>query len=156
MTFRCHISSDDYAKVVFSNFWADSWLWLVPPFLLLFGLAVIDIRFLLVGVMVFMVMVPMAMALLFFNLMLTLETRYSIADKEVELSDKGIRLTFADANMQPRLLPWSDFKAAYRKGSNILLTMRLRRYQYFVIPLHAVPDHKKLIDFITLKLGQPA
>lgn len=154
MTFRCHLSASDYAKIVFANFLAANWLWFVLPLLFLIGLATVDARFLLVAAMALMAAVPMVMAIVFFNYMLTVETRYSIADKEVQVSEQGIALTFADAKMQPRLLPWTDFKAAYRKGACILIVMCVRRYQYFAIPLHAVPDQEKLTDLIAKQLSQ--
>ncbi len=135
-TARCHIATGDYSRLLFSVFVSENWFWFVLPLALFAALGALDWRYFVVALMVLFIVIPMVMSLVYFNYMLTVETRWSIVDKTITIVSDGLLLEF-DQEREQALVKWSDISGLYAKGAYLLVKLKVRRYQYLVIPVDA-------------------
>ncbi len=154
--FSCHVSAGEYARTVFSIFFAENWFWFLFPLIFFALLSVFDVRFLIVALMVLFIIIPMIGALLYINYLLTLETRWSIVEKELLVGDEGLTLRFAPGNMKDAHIEWRQLKGMFSKGGLLVFPLRMRRYQYLVIPLKSIEEQgvrKDFLEFCACKMG---
>lgn len=131
-TDRCHITTSEYSRLLFSIFWSDNWFWFVLPVVLFAALGLLDWRYFVVALMTVLVVIPMVMALIYFNYMLTVETRWSIVEKTVSAGSGGLLLNFGQG--KNTLVGWKMTSGVYVKGSYVIVKLNVRRYQYLVFP----------------------
>lgn len=132
------VSASCYARAVFRVFAADYWMWLVLPVAACAMLAVVDVRFILVAFMALFIAIPMVMALVYFNAMLTRETRYSLISKSLVADDAGLHILPVDEGEASILIPWQQVRCWFTQGDLLLFGLRVRRYQFLAVPLRCL------------------
>ncbi len=81
-------------------FLAENWLWLVLPVAVCAVLAIwVDVRFVIVAMMVVLMVLPMLLALLYFYYGFSPEARWSIMEKQVDLTDRGTMYSISSKRM---------------------------------------------------------
>ena len=123
-------------------FLADNWLWMALPVAVCAMLAIfIDVRFVIVAMMVLFIVLPMALALLFFYYGLSPEARWSIMEKSLDVDENGITLDFTDERMKKHVIPKDGVRSIIEKDDVLILMLKGRRYTCLMIPASVVnPD----------------
>lgn len=142
------ISPAAYLKKVAKAFMADWWPLLALPVLVCASLAVVNVDFIIVALMLVFVAAPMATALLYIYYVLSLEASWSVADKRVEQRPNGdLLLTFADERRQPRLIARREVAGISADAHSMLLRLAVRRYTFLVIPLEQFSSEAEAAQF---------
>ena len=124
-------------------FVAENWLWMALPLAVCAVLAIwIDVRFIIVGLMVLTIVLPMVLALLYFYYGFSPEARWSIMEKQVDLDNDGLTLTFSDERMKKHIIPWDNVRDIIETdGVWMLMLSGGRRYTCLMLPSSAInPD----------------
>ena len=150
---NCHVTSGQYMRHLFAMFLADYWLWMAMPLAVCAILAIwIDVRFIIVAMMVLFIIMPMALALLYFYYGFSPEARWSIMEKTVTLDENGITLDFTDERMKKHAIHWDDVLCIIEKDDAVMLMLNGgRRYTCLMLPTSVVnPDVAQLLrQFVT-------
>ena len=132
---------------------AENWLWMVLPLAVCAVLAIwVDVRFIIVALMVLFIVLPMVLALLYFYYGFSPEARWSIMDKQVDLTAEGLELTFTDERMKKHAIPRDSVRSIIEKNDVWMLMMSGgRRYTCLMLPSSTVnPDvAEALREFVT-------
>ena len=140
---NCSVSSGTYMRHLCSIFLADNWLWMVAPVAICVMLAIwIDVRFAIVAMMILLMVLPMILALLYFYYGLSPEARWSIMDKQADLDNDGLTLTFSDERMKKHVIPWDNVRYIIEKDDVWMLMLGGgRRYTCLMLPTSTInPD----------------
>lgn len=140
---NCSVSSGTYMGHLCSIFLADNWLWMVAPVAICVMLAIwIDVRFAIVAMMILLMVLPMILALLYFYYGLSPEARWSIMDKQADLDNDGLTLTFSDERMKKHVIPWDNVRYIIEKDDVWMLMLGGgRRYTCLMLPTSTInPD----------------
>lgn len=143
MRFDGKVTAGAYMRHLGAMFLAENWLWLVLPVAVCAVLAIgVDVRFVIVAMMVLLMVLPMLLALLYFYYGFSPEARWSIMEKEVDLTDEGLTLTFADERMKKHIIPWDNVLNIIEKDDVWLLMLSGgRRYTCLMLPSSVInPD----------------
>jgi hypothetical protein len=101
----------------------------------------IDVRFVIVALMVLFIVLPMILSLLYFYYGFSPEARWSIMEKQAEVTPDGISLTFTDERMKKHAIPWDDVRYIIEKDDVVMLMLKGRRYTCLMFPASVVnPD----------------
>ena len=142
-----------YMRHLSAMFLADNWLWMVLPLAVCAVLAIwVDVRFIIVALMVLFIVLPMVLALLYFYYGFSPEARWSIMDKQVDLTAEGIELTFTDERMKKHAIPRDSVRSIIEKDDVWMLMLSGgRRYTCLMLPSSTVnPDvAEALREFVT-------
>ena len=142
-----------YMRHLGAMFLAENWLWLVLPVAVCAVLAIwVDVRFVIVAMMVVLMVLPMLLALLYFYYGFSPEARWSIMEKQVDLTDEGLALTFADERMKKHIIPWDNVLNIIEKDDVWLLMLSGgRRYTCLMLPSSVIdPDiAQRLRELVT-------
>ena len=128
-------------------FVSENWLWMALPLAVCAVLAIwIDVRFIIVGLMVLTIVLPMVLALLYFYYGFSPEARWSIMEKTVDINLDGMVLSFSDARMKKHAIRWDDVRHIIEKDDAVLLMLAGgRRYTCLMLPASVVdPDVAQL------------
>ena len=91
--------------------------------------------------MVLFIVLPMALALLFFYYGLSPEARWSIMEKSLDVDENGITLDFTDERMKKHVIPKDGVRSIIEKDDVLILMLKGRRYTCLMIPASVVnPD----------------
>ena len=140
---NCSVSSGTYMRRLCSIFLADNWLWMVAPVAICVMLAIwMDVRFIIVALMILLMVLPMILALLYFYYGLTPEARWSIMEKQADLDNDGLTLTFSDERMKKHVIPWDNVRYIIEKDDVWMLMLGGgRRYTCLMLPTSTInPD----------------
>ena len=140
---NCRVSSGTYMRRLCRIFLADNWLWMVAPVAICIILAIwMDVRFVIVGLMVLFIVLPMVLALLYFYYGLSPEAQWSIMEKQVDLDNDGLTLTFSDERMKKHVIPWDNVRYIIEKDDVWMLMLGGgRRYTCLMLPTSTInPD----------------
>ena len=140
---NCRVSSGTYMRHLCNIFLADNWLWMVAPVAICAMLAIwMDVRFVIVGLMVLFIVLPMILALLYFYYGLSPEAQWSIMEKQTDLDNDGLTLTFSDERMKKHVIPWDNVRYIIEKDDVWMLMLGGgRRYTCLMLPTSAInPD----------------
>ena len=123
-------------------FLADNWLWMVLPIAICAILAFfVDVRFIIVGMMILFIVMPMVLALLYFYYGFSPEARWSIMEKTLTIGNEGITLTFTDERMKKHAIGWDDVLHIIEKDNVLLFMLKGKRYTCLMLPASIVnPD----------------
>ncbi len=139
---NCSVTAGCYMTKLCTLFLADNWLWMVAPVAVCAILAVwIDVRFLIVALMVLFVVLPMILSLLYLYYGFSPEARWSIMEKQAEVTPDGISLTFTDERMKKHAIPWDDVRYIIEKDDVVMLMLKGRRYTCLMFPASVVNPH---------------
>ena len=140
---NCSVSSGTYMRRLCGIFLADNWLWMVSPLAVCAVLAIwIDVRFIIVGLMVLFIVLPMVLALLYFYYGFSPEAQWSIKEKQVDIDNDGLKLTFSDERMKKHVIPLDNVRYIIEKDDVWMLMLSGgRRYTCLMLPTSAInPD----------------
>lgn len=143
MTTRaCLVNAGTYMRHLSLMFLADNWLWMCLPVAVCAVLAVwLDVRFIIVALMALFVALPMVLALLYFYYGFSPEARWSIMEKNADVDDGGITLTFTDERMKTHVIPVDDVRNIIEKEDVWMLMLKGNRYRCLMLPTSAIdPD----------------
>ncbi len=147
------VTAGAYMRHLSAMFLADNWLWMVLPLAVCAVLAIwVDVRFVIVAMMVLLMVLPMLLALLYFYYGFSPEARWSIMDKQVDLTEEGLELTFTDERMKKHAIPRDNVRSIIEKDDVWMLMMSGgRRYTCLMLPSSTVnPDvAEALRKFVT-------
>lgn len=136
----CTVTSSQYLRQLGRMYLRDRWPWLAAPVLLCGAMAAAwaDVRWLVVGLMLLFVAIPMVLALAYINYALSLEARWSLLNKELTITDQGLMLQFEDQRLHDRLITWSEVNRVEVGGNAFLVMLSVRRYTFLMIPFTAI------------------
>lgn len=121
--------------MIFSLILADNWVYLVFPLLLCVSLSVLDVRIFIVSLMMILIAVPMAMAIVYFNYMLTKSMVWSVSEKTIVQADDGsLVLNFENPKIHSVSIEKSALIQAFSHHGYMLINAENRRYSYLVLP----------------------
>ena len=147
------VTAGAYMRHLSAMFLADNWLWMVLPLAVCAVLAIwVDVRFIIVALMVLFIVLPMVLALLYFYYGFSPEARWSIMEKQVDLTEEGLELTFTDERMKKHAIPRDSVRSIIEKDDVWMLMMSGgRRYTCLMLPSSTVnPDvAEALREFVT-------
>ncbi|MBR5101493.1 MAG: hypothetical protein IK092_00025, partial [Muribaculaceae bacterium] len=86
----------DYMRCVLMRFMARYGIFFALPVAICLVLGVVNINFVIVALMLTFVAAPMVLTIVYINYGLTAESRWSVLEKDIEITDEGINLTFTD------------------------------------------------------------
>ncbi|MBR6284537.1 MAG: hypothetical protein IKR25_09625 [Muribaculaceae bacterium] len=134
------VDAGDYQRVMWRLFFGRHWPWFALPVAACGGVAALqsDVRWLLAALMLLCLVFPMVLVLVYINYALTLEVRWSLMEKTAVFDNQGIHLTFTDQRMKPRTIGWGDIASATRDRRALYFHLRVRRFNFFVLPLDAL------------------
>lgn len=144
---HCSIPADGYMRQLCGMFLSENWLWMLLPVALCGVLAVwVDVRFIIVALMVLFIVLPMVLALLYFYYGFSPEARWSIMDKDVDIDEEGIRLTFSDPRMKTHIIPWDNVRDIIENEQVLMLRLARKRYTLFILPKSVInPDVAQML-----------
>ena len=148
MSISCKISSGEYARILFGIFFSEQWIWFVLPLLLFAALSIVDIRFIIVALMVLFIVIPMVISMLYFNYLLTVETRWSIVDKKIKAEKGKLFIEFEDGKSSPITIDKEEVSSVIVRSQYLLIELSVRRYQYLVVPVSAFDNKKQQEEFL--------
>ena len=140
---NCKVTAGAYMRCLCGMFVAENWLWMALPLAVCAVLAIwIDVRFIIVGLMVLTIVLPMVLALLYFYYGFSPEARWSIMEKQVDLDNDGLTLTFSDERMKKHIIPRDNVRDIIEKDDVWMLMLSGgRRYTCLMLPSSAInPD----------------
>lgn len=143
----CSITSSTYMTILRRTFLGRRWWIMALPVVLCLCLTAIDTRFAYVALIVAMAMVMLAMPLVFYY-GLTQESRWSILEKTVTLTDDGIRLDFLSDKMESHDIPWGSIASTSAYCNCLIVRLKKNRYTFLAIPLTAFDSEAELRETV--------
>lgn len=121
--------------MIFSLILADNWVYLAFPLLLCISLSVLDVRIFIVSLMMILIAVPMAMAIVYFNCMLTKSMVWSVSEKTIiQTEDGSLVLNFENPKIHSARVEKNELKKSFSHHGYMLIKAEERRYSYLVLP----------------------
>lgn len=139
-------------RLFFVRWW---WLMLLPVVVSL-ALIAVDVRFAFVALIVAMAVVMVSFPVLYYFALIQ-ESRWSILEKTVTLTDDGLRLDFTSDKMRQHVIAWSEIASTTALCHCLVLRFKKNRYTFFAVPLSAFASEDELRQFVVLirtKLGE--
>lgn len=140
---ECKVTAGAYMRRLCGMFVAENWLWMVLPLAVCAVLAIwVDVRFIIVGLMVLFIVLPMVLALLYFYYGFSPEAQWSIMEKRVDIGDEGLTLTFTDERMKKHVIPRDYVRDIIEKDDVWMLMLGGgKRYTCLMLPTSTIdPD----------------
>lgn len=138
---------------IFSQLFLVRWWWLLLlPVVVCLALIAVDARFAYVALIVAMAMVVVSLPLLYY-FALTQESRWSILEKTVSVTDDGLRLDFTSDKMHEHFIAWSEIATTTVVSHCYVLRLKKNRYTFLAVPLDAFSCESELRDFV-VKVGE--
>ena len=135
LSISCKITSGEYAKIVFSHFFSDNWIFLLFPLLVCGCLSILDIRILIVALMLLFVTVPFIMILVYFNYMLTNSMVWSISEKTISLTNENaLVLEFENPKLRTVTVNKGEVRNVLHHKHYFLLQIESAKYRFLAIP----------------------
>lgn len=119
------------------------------PVVVCLGMIAVDARFAFVALIVAMAMVMLSFPVLYY-FALTQESRWSILEKTVTLTNEGLQLDFTNEKMRQHLIAWSDIALTTVLSHCFVLRFKKNRYTFLAIPLDAFSGEDQLRNFVVM------
>lgn len=134
------VPTSHYLRQLGRLYLRDRWPWLVAPFVLcgILSAALSDVRWVIVGLMILFIAIPMILALAYINYALSMEARWSVLSKTLTLDNDGLLLQFEDDRMHDRLIPWHEISGIKVGGEAFLVMLKVRHYTFLMIPFTVI------------------
>ena len=148
-----NISGGKFSKILIMWHLRKWWWTYALPVALCLGLALGDVRFLLVALMMIFIMTPMAIFFVYANYGLDKVNRYNVMQKTLAADPAGITLT-----IDPKYglknpvvtIPWHDISNRQVKSKCLLLNLQGVRHRFIAIPFTAFANKESLQSLITI------
>ena len=134
-------------SILYRLFLVRWWWLLLLPVAACLALIAVDTRFAFVALIVAMAMVMLSFPLLYY-FALTQESRWSILEKTVTITDEGLRLDFTSDKMREHLIAWSDIASTAVLSHCFVLRLKKNSYTFLAIPLDAFQSEDELRRFV--------
>ena len=143
----CSITSGTYMAILRRTFLGRRWWLMALPVVLCLCMIAIDTRFAYVALIVAMAMVMLAMPLVFYYA-LTQESRWSILEKTITITDEGIKLDFLSDKMKCHFIAWDDIASTGASCDCLIVRLKKNRYTFLAIPLTAFDSEEELRETV--------
>ncbi len=144
---ECSISSGTYMSILYRLYFARRWWLLLLPVVVCLALIAVDTRFAFVALIVAMAMVIISMPLVYYYA-LTQESRWSILEKTVTITDEGLQLDFTSDKMRQHLVAWQEIASTTALKNCMVIRMKKNSYTFLAIPLGAFSGEEELRRFV--------
>ena len=121
---------------------------LILPIVLCLSLIAFDTRFAYVSLIVAMGIVMMALPLIYYYYGLTQESRWSILEKTVTITDNGLLLDFTSDKMRQHLISWNDIARTTAANDCLIVKLKKNSYTFLAIPFSAFAGKEELRCFV--------
>ena len=146
-----------YLKYVNRGILKDHWIVPTTIYVALLYFAMCDIRFILLLMMLFFIGFPAYLAYLYIWHGLKPEARFNILEKEILISEDGIRLNFTNENIYPKTLSWKMFQGYNITHDAIILNFSQSKYLHLILPISTfvcATDIDKMKIFLDTNLSK--
>ncbi len=134
-------------SILYRLFLVRWWWLLLLPVVLCLALIAVDTRFAFVALIVAMAMVIVSFPVLYY-FALTQESRWSILEKTVTVTDEGLQLDFTSEKMRRHVIAWSEIASTTASSHCLVLRFKKKRYTFLAIPLDAFQSEDELRSFV--------
>ncbi|MBR5171295.1 MAG: hypothetical protein IKW85_12125 [Muribaculaceae bacterium] len=134
-------------SILYRLFLVRWWWLLLLPVAVCLALIAVDTRFAFVALIVAMAMVMVSFPVLYY-FALTQESRWSILEKTVTLTDEGLLLDFTSDKMRSHVIAWGDIESTTALNRCLVLRFKKKRYTFLAVPLDAFQDEEELRRFV--------
>ena len=141
------ISSETYLSILYRVCFARRWWLLLLPVVACLALIIVDIRFAYLAVIVAIGMLMIALPVIYYYA-LTPESRWSILEKEVKLTEGGLHLVFTSEKMQEHLIKWDEIQGTAVSNNCLILRFKNNNYTFLAIPLDSFDGEDELRKFV--------
>lgn len=141
------ITGGEYLRILIKVFFSWIYVAVFGALSLLFIMAIWDIRFLLVGLMVIFILIPFAVSYLYIWYCLKPESRDMILDKHLIITSEGIDIQFE--NSKKHFL-WQDFSSCLVLKKYIILIKKEGEHSFIAIPYPIFKSDEAINTTITL------
>jgi len=129
-------------------YFGRKWWLLALPVVICLVLIAVDTRFAYVALIVAMAVVMLALPLIYYYYGLTQESRWSILEKTVTITDDGLRLDFTSEKMSSHVIKWSDIYKTTAVNECLIIKLKKNNYTFVAIPLSAFSGKQELRNFV--------
>lgn len=143
----CSIATGTYLAILWRIFLSRRWWVLAVPVVISLALIPLDVRFAFVALILAMAAIMIAIPLIYYYA-LTQESRWSILEKTIEITDDGLTLTFSSDKMQSHVITWSEIAFTTAASNCLVIRLKKNRYTFLGIPLTAFSDEQHLRTFV--------
>lgn len=134
-------------SILYRLFFARRWWLLLLPVVVCLALISVDTRFVYVALIVAMAMVMISLPIIYYYA-LTPESRWSILEKTVAITEEGLQLDFTSDKMQRHVVLWEDIDSTTAVCECLIIRMKKNSYTFFAIPLKVFGTEDKLREFV--------
>lgn len=143
-------TSSDYLKCLAALWLPRNIWWMALPLagFITAGIALSDVRFMIIALVILFIIAPMVMSFLYIYYMLTPEARRTVLTKTVEI-DPGKRLTLtyqpeSDDDErplpEPEVIEWSEIKSTVRAGRFLMYILNGPGLRFLLVPCSALQN----------------
>ncbi len=153
MSSKRHISiaPTAYSKFILSLWLTRNWIWIALPLCIAASLAVISAEIALCIIMILAVAIPMVMALVYYSLVLSNYSIYSVTDKSVLLTADAICLNFPEnTNIRDKKISYKDIREIYLKDNLIAIAIKGSNFKFLLLPQESFSQQE--IQELTLRV----
>ena len=134
-------------SILYRLFLVRWWWLLLLPVALCLALIAVDTRFAFVALIVAMAMLMVSYPVIYY-FALTQESRWSILEKTLTVTDEGLLLNFTSEKMRQHLVAWGDIASTAVLSHCLVLRFKKNRYTFLAIPLDAFQGEEQLRSFV--------
>ena len=134
-------------SILYRLFFVRWWWLLLLPVAVCLALIVVDSRFAFVALIVAMAMVMLSFPVLYY-FALTQESRWSILEKTVTVTDEGLQLDFTSEKMRRHVIAWGEIASTTALSHCLVLRFKKNRHTFLAIPLEAFRGEDELRRFV--------
>ena len=128
-----------YSKFILRLWFTRNWIWIVLPLCIAASLAFVSIEI----IIILAVAIPMVMALVYYSLVLSNYSVYSVTNKSVLLATDGISLSFPEStNIKNKKISYSDIREVYLKDNLIAIAIKGSNYTFLLLPQESFSQHE--------------
>lgn len=134
-------------SILWRTFLSRRWWWLVLPVVASLAMIVVDTRFAFVALILAMAVVMVAMPAVYYYA-LTPESRWSILEKTIEMTQEGLTLSFTSEKMNEHKILWSEIASTTAVNECLVIKLKKNKYTFLAVPLRAFDDKEHLRSFV--------
>ncbi len=148
------ITIRQYVKLVLGLYFKDWWWAYVLPVLVCLILGAFNSNFFYVAVILVFLIFSMMFSFVYIYHGLVPESRYSIKEKEIKITNDGFELIYSEVNSsgnieeRSEILKWDLFKNIFAKDEFILVMFNSRKYAFLAIPFNAFEKEDMLKESV--------
>lgn len=142
---ECRVDASTYSAILRQKYMRRNWWWMALYALACVTMSFFDVRLMIAGLLLLFVVLPMLLALVYFNYALVQEASWSIMKKTIAVTDEDMTMVFDHPKMSPVTVKWADYQGYEVTRHCLALDIDRRRYRFLVIPLAAFGSDEALL-----------